>query len=67
MAFIKTSIAIGNVVSISDEQAREMSQSASWPADPKVGDVHEGFVWDGGAWVTVEVWAARHPQIPAEG
>lgn len=67
MAFTKTSIALGNLVTLSEEQVREMEQRAAWPLEPKVGDVHDGFVWDGGAWVTVEVWIARQTQTPAEG
>lgn len=66
MAFIKTSIALGNLVTMTDEDVRALEQE-KFPLQPEVGDFHKGFVWDGGAWVTVEVWTARQNQTSAEG
>lgn len=67
MAFHKTSIAI-TTRTVSPEDAVTLTQEDQLPAHPAEGDVHEGLVWDGGAWIPVEVWTARRAadQPPAE-
>ena len=54
MAFHKTSIALDTRVIKDDEVIGNVPQP---PTHPDVGDIWEGLVWDGGAWVTLDVWA----------
>lgn len=54
MGFRKTGLAVQTCV-VSKEEARELTQNPP-PPNPEVGDVWEGMVWDGGAWVTQEAW-----------
>jgi len=59
MAFNKTGIAVDTRI-LSDREARDLTQPRSNPPpNPEVGDMWEGMVWDGGAWVTLESWQAR--------
>ena len=57
MAFHKTGVAL--TTEVLDSRTAEALTSTTFPADPEVGDVHEGFAWDGGSWVPVEVWMRR--------
>lgn len=66
MAFRKTSIALSNRV-LPSEETKEILQTSQLPGDqppldPKVGDMWEGMVWDGGAWVTQALWAKTKAQ-----
>lgn len=70
MGFRKTSIALDTRV-VSPEEAKETFPGMSQlpgdqpPLDPQVGDVWQGMIWDGGAWVTRAVW--NKTQAEAEG
>jgi len=60
MAFRKTSIGISTTV-LSDEDARDLVGHSQLPGDepplnPEAGDMWQGMIWDGGAWVTRAVW-----------
>jgi hypothetical protein len=64
MAFRKTSIALQTRV-LPDEEARAaLSQLPGDypPPHPALGDVWEGMIWDGGAWVTQDVWDKTRAQ-----
>ena len=63
MAFIKTNSAITTHI-LSEKDAQDMAREP-FPAHPNVGDVHEGFIWDGGSWIPLEVWTSR--QTSGEG
>jgi len=63
MAFFKTNAAIATQ-NLTSEDAHKLIEEP-FPANPAKGDTHEGFVWDGGSWIPLEVWAAR--QTSGEG
>lgn len=55
MGFRKTGIAISTRV-LDREETRAYVPDGHPPMNPEVGDVWEGLVWDGGAWVKPEVF-----------
>ena len=63
MAFTKTSIGISTRV-LDSKESRELTRNTP-PLDPEVGDMWEGMVWDGGAWVTQASWRAQQAREAA--
>jgi hypothetical protein len=55
MAFRKSGIALNTRV-LDREAASRFVPDGHPPMNPEVGDMWEGRVWDGGAWVSPEVF-----------
>ena len=59
MGFRKTSIGINTRV-LSDREVRaDFTPRGQPPMDPEIGDMWEGMVWDGGAWVSQASWRTQ--------
>lgn len=55
MAFRKTGIALNTRVLEREDSAKYVPEGRP-PLDPEVGEMWEGRVWDGGAWVSPAVF-----------